>query len=100
MAGGVRPIPAWPPPPNVPGALERGGGLLGWLGVPGHLPRGWAGTVSGPFVPVLAQPDCGRAEPSSDRDGRSSGGGVRPGAPLTPALARPIAVAPAPGLTV
>ena len=64
------------------------------------MARDWEGTVSGPFVPVLAQPDCGRAEPSSARDGRSSGGGVRPGAPGTPALARPIAAAPAPGLTV
>src|SRR5579859_7679707 len=116
MGGGVRPVPDWPPPdglpPNGPGALDRArrgcaplagwcAPPLGWLAEPGHLGRDWEGTTRGPFAPFLAQPDAGRAVPSSDRGGRSSGGGVRPGAPFAPApRARPMAAAPAPGLTV
>jgi len=104
MAGEARPTADWPfpgYPPVGPGALDLGLGVppLGWLGVPGCPVRDWDGT-SGPFVPARAQPDGGRAAGSSVREGRSSGGGVRPGAPFVPILARPIATAPAPGLAV
>jgi len=101
-AAGVRPAGGWPLPeyqPAGPGEPDRGRAAppLAWLGTPGDPDRDWDGT-SGPFVPVRAQPDGDRSAGSSVREGRSNGGGVRPGAPFTPSLARPLPAAPAPGL--
>src|SRR5215471_6706639 len=98
------PFPPWPA--SGPGPPGRGAGPgapppeLGRGGVPSHPDLGWAGVVSEPFVPLRAQPDGGRGGASSVRDGRSSGGAVRPPFDTAPVRDRPrsatLAPVPAP----
>src|SRR5215472_10780130 len=102
--GTDRPFPLWPA--SGPAALGRGAGPgaaapePGRDGVPDQLDLGWVGVVSEPFVPLRAQPDGGRCGPSSVRDGRSSGGAVRPAFAPDPVRDRPrsatLAPVPAP----